>query len=138
MGVVVGDLPGSSSLPRVGAGRRTTVYALAVSFPHGLWRLARHLQVWITVESDAAAFPYVRGRGMGYLDDVLDWAEETNLRVVLDLHAAPGSQSGEQQSGYLSHDWTQDDWDADKSLEAIEVVAERYGNRSCVIAVDGS
>jgi len=91
---------------------------------------------WLTVASEEQAYPYLRGRGLGYLDDVLDWAEEANLTVMLDLHAAPGSQSGEQQSGRLSHDWRPEDWDAEGSLAAIETVAERFANRSCIIAVE--
>ena len=91
---------------------------------------------WIVAPDEASADPYVRGRGPGYLDDAIDWAEDLGLTVVLDLHGAPGSQNGEQTSGRLDHGWTQDDWDADGSLAAIRFVSERYASRSCVVAIE--
>ena len=91
---------------------------------------------WIVAPDEASADPYVRGRGPGYLDDAIDWAEDLGLTVVLDLHGAPGSQNGEQTSGRVDHGWTQDDWDADGSLAAIRFVSERYASRSCVVAIE--
>lgn len=44
--------------------------------------------------------PYVyEGAGLKYLDLALMWAQRYGLRVILDLHAAPGSQN---------HDWHSD------------------------------
>ena len=103
---------------------------------HGVESVRVPFGYWITVDNESEAYPHIRGRGLGYLDDVVGWAEAANLSVVLDLHGAPGSQSGEQQSGYLSHSWEQGDWDAEGSLRAIEAVAQRYAGRECVIGVE--
>ena len=42
--------------------------------------------------------PYV-GPALPYIDKALTWAEESDVNVVLDLHAAPGGQSGERPAG---------------------------------------
>ena len=45
-----------------------------------------------------AGEPFVDG-GMFYLRRLLTWAEELGLSVLVDLHAAPGSQNGHDNSG---------------------------------------
>ncbi len=42
--------------------------------------------------------PFVDG-GIDVLDRAMDWAAESGLRVVLDLHAAPGCQNGFDNGG---------------------------------------
>lgn len=91
---------------------------------------------WIAAPTDAAAEPYVRGRGLGYLDDAVLWAEEEGLTVVLDLHGAPGSQNGEQTSGLEYPDWDPSHFDADAAVWTVETVAARFSNRSCIVAFE--
>ena len=42
--------------------------------------------------------PYVQGAA-DYLDEAIGWARQTKLKVVIDLHGAPGSQNGFDNSG---------------------------------------
>jgi len=51
--------------------------------------------------------PYVEG-GMKYLQRLLGWANQIGLDVVVDLHGAPGSQNGHDNSGKVGPiDWPQ-------------------------------
>ena len=45
-------------------------------------------------------YPFAEG-GIAVVDRVFQWAEEFSLRVVLDLHAAPGCQNGFDNGGIL-------------------------------------
>ncbi|KAI9878331.1 MAG: hypothetical protein M1823_006972, partial [Watsoniomyces obsoletus] len=42
--------------------------------------------------------PYVKGASV-YIDAAIDWARSLDLRIVIDLHGAPGSQNGWNHSG---------------------------------------
>ncbi len=70
--------------------------------------------------------PFVEG-GIEVLDRALEWAAETGLRVVLDLHAAPGCQNGFDNGGMLGVcDWhTREEYLA-HSVEVLERLAARY------------
>ncbi|POS85368.1 hypothetical protein EPUL_003655 [Erysiphe pulchra] len=43
--------------------------------------------------------PYTKGAAP-YLDTAIDWARQTGLKVWIDLHGAPGSQNGFDNSGH--------------------------------------
>ncbi|KAJ4371286.1 glucan exo-1,3-beta-glucosidase [Neocucurbitaria cava] len=43
--------------------------------------------------------PYAQGAAP-YLDSAIDWARQTGLKVVIDLHGAPKSQNGFDHSGH--------------------------------------
>ena len=45
----------------------------------------------------SAGEPYIQGQH-DYLLKVIDWAEASNLQVIIDLHGAPGSQNGQAKS----------------------------------------
>jgi glucan 1,3-beta-glucosidase len=70
--------------------------------------------------------PFVTG-GIEVLDRAMEWAAETGLRVVLDLHAAPGCQNGFDNGGMLGVcDWhTRDEYQA-HSVDVLERLAARY------------
>jgi glucan 1,3-beta-glucosidase len=84
----------------------------------------------------ASKHPFVVG-GLDILDRAFDWAETYGLQVVLDLHAAPGCQNGFDNGGikdicewhtkpeYLAH-----------SLNVLEKLAERYGRRHALHAIE--
>ncbi|XP_076890822.1 putative glucan 1,3-beta-glucosidase A [Bidens hawaiensis] len=52
---------------------------------------------WWTVSDPTPPKPYVGG-SLQYLDRAFLWAKKYNLKVILDLHAAPGSQNGFEHS----------------------------------------
>ena len=66
-----------------------------------------HLRVplghWILgdIEGDE---PYIPGRAWEYLARLVGWAREEGLQVWPDLHGAPGSQNGFDNSGHINWD----------------------------------
>jgi len=63
---------------------------------HGITHLRVPVGYWI-VSIDGNE-PFVPG-GMEYLVRLLGWAHNLNLGVIVDLHGAPGSQNGHDNSG---------------------------------------
>jgi glucan 1,3-beta-glucosidase len=54
-----------------------------------------------------AGEPFVAG-GIEYLKRLLRWSEEVGLKVLVDLHGAPGSQNGHDNSGRVGPiEWNQ-------------------------------
>ncbi|KAJ1964344.1 hypothetical protein GGI12_001489 [Dipsacomyces acuminosporus] len=76
---------------------------------------------WALADSDSE--PYVQGQ-VGYLKRVLRWATAYNLRVMLDLHGAPGSQNGFDNSGKRGDiSWSKNANDIDRTLAALAGLA---------------
>jgi glucan 1,3-beta-glucosidase len=73
-------------------------------------------------------YPYVLG-GVEIVDNVLRWAEEFGLGVVLDLHAAPGCQNGFDNGGILGVcEWHTNEEYIEYTLEVLERLARRYAD----------
>ncbi|TVY14753.1 Glucan 1,3-beta-glucosidase [Lachnellula arida] len=71
--------------------------------------------------------PYVQGQ-LPYLDSAIKSARNYSLKVMLDLHGAPGSQNGFDNSGRNgSIDWQSGD-NVQNTLTAITNLADRYKN----------
>lgn len=96
-----------------------------VRIPIGYWAVA-------PIEGD----PYVQGQ-LEYLDKAINWARGAGLKVMLDLHGAPGSQNGFDNSGqYGAINWQQGDT-VSQTLTAIQNLANRYkGDTDVVTAVE--
>lgn len=62
-----------------------------------------------------------------YLDKAMEWAEKTGLKVLIDLHTAPGCQNGFDNGGIVGVcEWhTKPEYVA-RTVEVIGKVAERY------------
>ena len=82
------------------------------------------------------AHPYVEG-GIDVLDRALGWAEELGLRVVLDLHAAPGCQNGFDNGGIQDVcEWhTRAEYVA-HSVELLGRLAARYRSSASLAAIE--
>ncbi len=76
--------------------------------------------------------------GVSYLDRVISWARENDLRVILDMHAAPGAQN---------HDWHSDAengrmlfWSSQayqrRAIALWEFLADRYKDEPAVAGYD--
>lgn len=80
--------------------------------------------------------PFVEG-GIEVLDRAFAWAAELDLRIVLDLHAAPGCQNGFDNGGIKDVcEWhTQADY-REYSLQVLERLAERYHRHACLHAIE--
>ncbi len=71
--------------------------------------------------------PYVAG--VERLDWAMQMAEKYDLKVLLDLHALPGSQNGNDHSGRAGDmEWFRDVAHRTRSLDVCIKVAERYKN----------
>ena len=79
--------------------------------------------------------PFVEG-GIDVLDRALDWADELGLRVLLDLHAAPGCQNGFDNGGLQDVcEWhTREEYLA-HSVDVLGRLAQRYRARPSLHAI---
>lgn len=91
---------------------------------------------WIRFDQNPPR-PFVAG-SLQALDNAFSWAEKYNLKVIIDLHAAPGSQNGEGHSGTRDGllSWGQTDDTIDQTIAVIDFVASRYAKRSGLYAIE--
>lgn len=87
------------------------------------------------LDDDSAPYTY-KASGWAVLDNVVRWAEQANLYVVLDLHAAPCGQST-----YFIHDPGPTTlWDSascqDRTVALWRAIAQRYATRGAVAGYD--
>jgi glucan 1,3-beta-glucosidase len=106
----------------------------AVRIPFGHWILGPPYPYHAAY--GANRHPFVEG-GIDVLDRALAWATQCGLRVVLDLHAAPGCQNGFDNGGikdvcqwhtreeYLAH-----------SIDVLARLAARYRDHACLHAIE--
>ncbi|KAJ1957462.1 hypothetical protein EC988_000820 [Linderina pennispora] len=80
---------------------------------------------WIRIPIGYWAFnltseePYVDGQ-IPYIERILGWAREIGLKVELDLHGAPGSQNGYDNSGRRgTPEWLLSRTNIDRTLDAL-------------------
>ncbi|HSB95075.1 MAG TPA: cellulase family glycosylhydrolase [Spongiibacteraceae bacterium] len=84
----------------------------------------------------ANPYPFVEG-GIDVLDSAFAWAEEFDLRVVLDLHAAPGCQNGFDNGGIMNVcEWHTQPVYLEHSLSVLARLAERYAKHPCLHAIE--
>lgn len=70
--------------------------------------------------------PYVQGQE-AYLDKAIEWARKAGLKVWVDLHGAPGSQNGFDNSGQRdSWEW-QNGNNVNVTLQVLQYMANKYG-----------
>ncbi|KAI9837088.1 MAG: hypothetical protein M1819_000738 [Sarea resinae] len=69
---------------------------------------------------------YVQGAAP-YLDQAIGWANQTGLKVWVDLHGAPGSQNGFDNSGRRQDKpgWQQGDT-VDQTLQVLQTIIDKY------------
>jgi len=81
-------------------------------------------------------YPFVEG-GIVVLDRAFAWAKELGLKIVLDLHAAPGCQNGFDNGGIKDVcEWhTQADY-REHSLSVLERLAARYHAEPALHAIE--
>ncbi|KAJ5122029.1 Exo-beta-1-3-glucanase (Exg1) [Penicillium atrosanguineum] len=92
-----------------------------VRIPVGYWALT-------PLEADA----YVDGQ-LSYLDQAVGWARVAGLKVIVDLHGAPGSQNGFDNSGRRGPIQWQTGNNVDLTRVALETLAARYGGDADVV-----
>ena len=106
----------------------------AVRLPVGHWLFGPDYPYHRSYGS--ARHPFVVG-GLAIVDQVFAWAAEFGLRVVLDLHAAPGCQNGFDNGGILGVcEWHTDETYINHTLDVLERLAERYGDHPALHAIE--
>ncbi|KAF2720500.1 glycoside hydrolase family 5 protein [Polychaeton citri CBS 116435] len=80
---------------------------------------------------DNSNSPYASGAAP-YVDAAIDWARQVGLKVIVDLHGAPGSQNGFDNSGQkLERPTWQDDYsNVQKTLDILQRIQDKYGDSS--------
>lgn len=75
--------------------------------------------------------------GFKRLDDVISWCRDENLFVVLDLHAAPGGQTGDNIDDSWGYPYLFEDENAiEQTVLLWKNIAERYKNEKIIIGYD--
>lgn len=70
--------------------------------------------------------PYVGGQ-YPYLINAVQWAGEIGLQVLIDLHGAPGSQNGQDNSGLIGPvQFPANSSNADRSLNVLQNLTEEF------------
>ncbi|KAF9479442.1 glycoside hydrolase family 5 protein [Pholiota conissans] len=79
--------------------------------------------------------PYVQGQ-LPYLNKAVDWAAKYNLKVIVDLHGAPGSQNGFDNSGQAKStiDWHKVPKNVKRTNAIIKRIAVMYKDRTGVVS----
>ena len=94
---------------------------------------------WVVADTAEAAAPFVEG-GLQYVDKAMQWGAAHGIGVLLDMHAAPGSQNGFDHSAPAQKN--KERWDSQQqpspsypaqTLAVIEALAERYGSASALL-----
>lgn len=71
-----------------------------------------------------------------YLDRALIWAEKHNIKVIIDVHAAPGSQNGQDHSGRIGKiNWPLPD-NIELTLSLLTKLAERYQGVNSFVGIE--
>lgn len=86
-----------------------------VRIPIGYW-------AYNLLDSD----PYVQGQD-AYMEKAIGWARSEGLKVWIDLHGAPGSQNGFDNSGLRDAIGYQLDENLSLTLTALQAIFDKYG-----------
>lgn len=73
--------------------------------------------------------PYVQGAAV-YVDAAIDWARGLGLKIIIDLHGAPGSQNGYDNSGQRMAAPTWGSGDTVKqTLQVLQTISNKYAQQ---------
>jgi len=72
-----------------------------------------------------------------YLDNAFEWAEDTGVKILLDIHAAPGSQNGKRHSGKAGAvTWHTNEQNIQRTLTFVTQLADRYGSSASLLGIE--
>ncbi|KAJ3815516.1 glycoside hydrolase [Lentinula aff. lateritia] len=96
-----------------------------VRIPLGYWSVPLPSSATNTSTSIS---PYIPG-AWPYLLRALNWAAAHNVHVILDLHGAPGSQNGYDNSGQRTSDpqWALNTQNVTRSIDTLVYIAQQIG-----------
>ena len=97
---------------------------IRVPFNFKLFVVEDHPEIWLD-------------EGFKRLDDVIKWCKGENLYVILDMHAAPGGQTGDNIDDSWGYPYLFENQQAQKTTIALwKKLADRYKNETIVIGYD--
>lgn len=101
---------------------------------YGLNMVRLPIGYWSIIGGHGA--PYVNG-AYDYVGKAVGWAGKHGIKVMLDLHGAPRSQNGFDNSGQLTDNpgWGQYD-SVDLSLKALNKLRDDFGGNENVAAIE--
>jgi glucan 1,3-beta-glucosidase len=98
---------------------------------HGIRAVRLPIGYWVFGDEE----PYLAT--IEYVDKAFQWAEETGIKILLDMHAAPGSQNGNDHSGRSgSIGWDKDSANIIKTLDVITKLARRYKASPSLLGIE--
>lgn len=104
--------------------KSTGLNHIRLPFNFKLFLVEDHPEIWLE-------------EGFRRLDDAIKWCKEENLYVILDLHAAPGGQTGDNIDDSWGYPWIFEDESAQKTTIALwKKLAERYKDETIIIGYD--
>ncbi|KAG5647731.1 hypothetical protein DXG03_008454 [Asterophora parasitica] len=79
--------------------------------------------------------PYIQGQ-LPYLARAINWAAKYNLKVIIDLHGAPGSQNGFDNSGLRTSNpsWHLSGSNIARTNAVIKTIANNYKDQTATVA----
>lgn len=85
----------------------------------------------------AAGSPKLEGEGYRLLDDVVAWCKKENLFVILDMHAAPGGQTGDNIDDSWGYPYLFESAESQElTVNIWQKIATRYRNEPTIIGYD--
>ncbi|KAL0305089.1 UNVERIFIED_CONTAM: putative glucan 1,3-beta-glucosidase A [Sesamum angustifolium] len=90
---------------------------------------------WWIIYDPVPPKPYVGG-SLQALDNAFEWAFNYNMKVILDLHAVPGSQNGNHHSGTRDGFLEWGDSRIPETVSVIDFLAARYADHPSLIAIE--
>ncbi|KAF3320720.1 putative glucan 1,3-beta-glucosidase A [Carex littledalei] len=90
---------------------------------------------WIAQDPDPPS-PFVGG-SLAALDSAFSWAQAYDIKCIIDLHAAPGSQNGAEHSASRdgSVDWPSPAY-ISQTLDVINFLSARYANNTALLGIE--
>lgn len=75
--------------------------------------------------------------GFRWMDRVIEWSAKYNIGVILDMHCAPGGQTGRNIDDSWDHPWLyRSPEDQARTVEIWKAIALRYKDNTAVIGYD--
>ena len=116
------------------------MYCTATTLSHARWRSSVSLLIYFliieisipvgywSVPTNASVSPFIPG-AWPYIQRAVGWARSHGLHAIIDLHGAPGSQNGYDNSGRRTDSprWALNATDVNATLAVIQVLASELG-----------
>lgn len=75
--------------------------------------------------------------GFRYLDSVMAWCGSEGLLVILDMHCAPGGQTGDNIDDSWGYPWLfEEESEQERTAELWRRIAQRYTRETCLVGYD--